>query len=146
MMFPDIIGQMPPLEFSETELDQPVSVNEIGGVATVRELIAEKASSKIRELFDIAEATIGVRVRPVKQLDRNELKIVAIALLESSDPKKRVASLGGGDYSTGELVGEVERGTPMGQKIIRGVRLNGILVESAIDAGKIRPRLHTLGR
>ena len=143
-MRPDLVSQMPPLEFSKAELDQPVSMSDGGGVATVRHLIAEKGSDTIRQMFDIWDR-VTVHVRPVSQLDRNALKEVAIALLKSSDPRKRVTSIGGGDYTPSELMSEVERETSMGRKIIRGVRLNGILVETAVASGKIKPRSYNLG-
>ncbi len=139
-MLPEIASQMPALEFGNRELDEPISLNEQGGIATVRELIADRAPASIREMFRI-NIRAGSHVRPIDQLDGNALKAVAVALLKVSDPRRRVASMGGGDFDTDQLMGEVERGTPMGQKIVRGVRLNGLLVESAVTSGKIRPRV-----
>lgn len=137
MMAPET---MPPLEFSQSELNDPISLNEKGEIVTVRGLIAEMAPPTIRKMFDINERYTTSHVQPVTRLDRNALKAVAIALLKTSDPHERVTSISGGDYSPSELIREVKHETRMGQKIIRGVRLNGLLVESAVASGNIKLR------
>jgi hypothetical protein len=139
VMLPGILEEMPPIEFAEAELDQPISLDDKGIIITVRQLIAARAPSEIREIFHIA-AAIDSHIRPVGHLNYDDLKLLAKAVLEASDRERRVAGLGGGDFSTSQLRDEVERESPMGEKIIRSVRLNGLTVESAVERGKIKPK------
>lgn len=135
------LPEMPPLELSHSELNNPVSLTVHGEIVTVRGLIAEKGTPAIRRMFDINGRETTNNIRPVNRLDRGALKVLAIAMLKRSSPQERVMSISGGDYGPSDLIREVENETRMGQKIIRGVRLNGMLVENAIEAGRIRPRL-----
>ena len=139
-MLPGILDEMAPIEFTGAELDQPISLDDRGAVATVRQLIAERAPPEVREIFRIASA-VGSHIQPISHLDRDALKILAKAVLEASDREKRVTGLASGDFSSSQLRDEVERESPIGEKILRSVRLNGLAVESAVERGKVRPKL-----
>jgi hypothetical protein len=139
-MLADIIKEMGFVELDASELEQPISVTDRGSVATVGDLIEEKAPAGIRAMFGLVSAHVGEHVQPVAKLDPNELRRVATEMLQKSDPAHRVAAIGLGDYSTKELIDEVARGTAMGERILDAVRLNGVLVEKAVASGKIRPR------
>ena len=137
-MLSDIIKEMEVLELDRSELDQPISVTDRGSVATVGDLIAEKASDDVRAMFGAVAAHVGEHVQPVTWLAPEDLRRVATEMLEKSDPAYHVAAIGLGDYSTKELIDEVARGTAMGERIIDAVRLNGALIESAVTHGKVR--------
>jgi hypothetical protein len=141
-MFANIVRHMDVVEFDLADLDQPISVTNKGTVATVGDLIAERAPVGVRAMFGPAAARVSDHVRPVNKLDPQSLRLVAMEVLRKSDPRERVAAIGLGDYTPQELLGEVERGTVMGARIVDAVRLNGLFVEQAITSGKIRPREH----
>lgn len=141
-MFTDIIKHMQVVELGPSELDQPISVTSKGAVATVRDLIAEKAPASIRSMFGAAKVRTGDHVQPVSTLDPEALRIVAAETLRKSDPNHRIAAIGLGDYTPQELIKEVEGGTVMGALIVDAVRLSGLLVEQAITSGKIKPRAY----
>jgi hypothetical protein len=141
-MFADIVKHMQVVELEPSELDQPISITTKGHVATVRDLIADKAPSNVRSMFAGTEVRQVDHVRPVCKLDPSALRIVATETLRKSDPKHRVAAIGLGEYTPQELIKEVERGSVMGARIVDAVRLSGLLVEQAIMSGKIKPKIN----
>jgi hypothetical protein len=141
-MLANLLKHMKVVEFGDAELKQPISVTNRGTVATVKDLIAESAPEEVRAMFGTAATTAGGHVRPVSKLDPQSLRRVALAVLQQSNPAERVAVIGLGDYTTNELVEEVNHGTVMGARIVDAVRLNGLFMERAIASGAIRPREH----
>ncbi len=138
-MFAEIVKHMEAVEFTVSELDQPVSITEKGGVATVRDLIADQAPATVRLQFS-GVAPTGEHVRSVGQLDTEALKRITTEVLRQSDPDRRVAAIGLGDYSPLQLIEEVQRETVVGARVVNAVRLNGLFIEKAVQNGKIKPR------
>jgi hypothetical protein len=136
----DIIKTISVFELGASELDQPISVTDKGDVATIRQLIAERAPDGVRAMFGAAASPAGAHVLPVDKLDRQSLRRVAIEVLRKSDSHERVAVGLLGDYTPQRLIEEVERGTIVGRQITDAVRLNGALIERAVKNGKIRPK------
>jgi hypothetical protein len=135
-----VINHMAPIEFDRAELDQPVSLTERGGIATVGNLIAERAPQSIRALFGKAAPNCAAHVRPVNSLPHKALQRLAIEIVRRSDPTHRVAAIGLGDYSRDELVEQIDQNTAVGSRIIDAIRLRSAFVEAAVTAGKIRPK------
>jgi hypothetical protein len=139
-MLDDIIKKMAVVELEPSELAQPISLTDKGDVATVGDLIAEKAPNGIRAMFGMTAAPTSEHVREVGHLSFDALKRVATEMLRRVEPAQRVAAIGLGDYSPQELIEEVDRGTAMGARIVDAVRLNGVFLEAAVANGKVRPK------
>jgi hypothetical protein len=140
-MFANIVKHMDVMEFSSSELEQPISVMSGGGpIATVRDLIAAKAPTDVKALFGAADAKVSSQhVEAVAQLDPPSLRRVAVDMLRRSNPNHRVVAIGLGQYTPEQLIDEVEHGTVAGERVIEAVRLNGLFVEEAVTNGKVRP-------
>jgi len=129
------------IELTPSELDQPISIKTDGSLATVRDLIAEKAPSEVRAMFGAVatEATSHLHVTSVAELDISSLRRVAVEVLQKSNPDHHVVAIGLGEYTPQQLIREVECDTLMGARVIDAVRMNGLFIEQAITTGKIRP-------
>jgi hypothetical protein len=142
-MFANIMKHMHTVELTADELEQPISVMTGGAVATIRDLIAEKAPSEVRAMFGTAAAEAsGQHIKSVGTLDPPSLRRVAVEVLQKSDPDHRVAAIGLGEYTPKELIDEVQHQTVMGTRVVEAVRLSGLFMEDAVTTGKIRPKQH----
>lgn len=122
-MFTELLKYASVTELDEDRLDEPISVNAKNPdeIATVRDLLRDPSS-----------------VRPVRELDQSQLCRVVLALLARLNGNKRFASIG--ELSPQQLSDEVRNNTVMGSKFLEAVRLSGLMMEAAIQAGKVRPR------
>ena len=139
-MFANILKRMKVVELGDADLRQPISVTDRGELATVGNLIAEKAPPGVRDLFGSTASYVGAHIKPVNKLPPTDLRRVAVEVLERADPTRRVAAIGSGPYSSRQLIREVEEQSAMGTRIVDAIRLNGVFVETAITSGKIRPK------
>ena len=143
----NLLDKMGFLAFDNSELDQAISINRKGGIATVRDLVAEKCSDEIKAAFRAAFDDTCMPDAPqsptvsINQLEFEDLKRVAIAVVQKSDfTGKVISTTNGHTYNQQQLIQEIEQGTSMGTRIMHAVRLDGILTEKALEAGKVRPR------
>jgi hypothetical protein len=139
-VFGELLRRMDIVELDESELVQPISVTEHGDMATVANLIAEKAPPDIRGLFGASATPLQDHIKPIENLVPADLRRVAVTVLERADPTRRVAAMSLGHFSRQELIQEVENYSAMGSRIIDAIRLNGLLVENAITNGQVRPK------
>jgi hypothetical protein len=139
-MLYELLKHMQELEFDDSELEEPVSLNERGSIATVRDLLAERAPVATLALFRIESPQSPSHVRPIETLEPWALRRVACELLKHVDSRKRVIAPGLGSYSPSQLIDEIERGTAIGTKVVQAVRSDCLLIEQAIATGKARPK------
>jgi hypothetical protein len=143
-MLAEIMKKIQVFELAASELDQPISVTSRGTVATVRDIIAEKATKEVRAMFGIAAAAAGNHVLPIAELDSQSLRYVATEVLRKTDSQHRVAFGLYGSYTTQQLIDEVDDPkSVVGKQITEAVRLNGEFIESAITSGKARPQVES---
>jgi len=77
------------------------------------------------------------RVRPVSDLNKDELRMVAAEVFKRSDPGKKLGIIGKGSYSRDELVVEIQRGSALGDQLVGSNRHYAQLLEKAIRTGKV---------
>jgi hypothetical protein len=112
-MFGGIIQNMDPLQVSDQELGRPFTLNTEGKVASLGDWMDQEAPQSVRVAFHRGHGRKIPRVRSVADLDDEGLRQLTVAVLKAADPRKKVAIVGRGDYSPGELVREVERDTEL---------------------------------
>jgi len=136
-MFQELLDKTE-LTIDERELQLPVSVDETGSIVTLAELVDEKAPVAVRRALGRWPSEPRHRqVRQVRNLSSDELRVLAEATLEVSDPTANAAIVGQGDFSTKELLDEVRRETDVGRRLVEAVRTHSLFIESAIEAGKV---------
>jgi len=141
-MFSEILENMKPVELGSADLEQAVSLNGKGEVATLRDWIADRAPTRVQAAFSKVThlSAPSDHVLSVRDMDRDALKKLTAIMVARSDPDKQIAAVGLGDYSPQQMVEEVQRGTALGMRLVEAVRLNALFIETAVTEGKIRPR------
>src|SRR5690242_16584616 len=100
------------------------------------ELIASQSPSLAQELG----LNIGEPVRPIKevgQLSADELRCVVRARLEQNEGTTRLAVLGQGVFSIGDILEQIEAGTDLGHRVLEVEKQNITLLEGLVKLGKI---------
>ena len=119
-------------------LDEPFSLNENGQIATVGDWMDQEAPESVRIAFGRnLEVRPQSRVRPVSDLNKDELRMVAAEVFKRSDPGKKLGIIGKGSYSRDELVVEIQRGSALGDQLVGSNRHYAQLLEKAIRTGKV---------
>ena len=138
-LFKGLLEHMEGIELAESDLEQPLSCNEDGEVARLRDWIDQEAPEKVRVALGRAGARPPTtRVKSVNELNEGELIKLTVYVLEQSDPNERLAFVGLGDFDQRELIEQVKGMTDVGHRMIQAVKLHALFLERALKDGKIK--------
>lgn len=141
-MFESIIKHLDQdVEIDEQELATPVTFDVLGDVVTVKGLVSleepMKGSRTVRATWAPAESASP---REVGDLDRDEVRRLAIETVRSAPKDLALGSIGRGSFSTDDLEREIEQGTEVGERFVEAVRDHSIFLQEAVRAGRVSVR------
>lgn len=110
---------------------------------SLREFIAARSDAApvatVATAFGINPHKMGRRVARVADLPQADLTEVVCARLSQSGTGRQLGVLQGGTYSIPDVIVQVRKGSPLGQRIIEAEKRSLELIEEAVLRGILRP-------
>lgn len=145
MVFQELLERMDIIFLEKEELKQVFSVDSSGHLATLGDFMAQNAPPQVQAAFGITPESVSPQVkengavRSVCTLDEHELIPIVEAYLDTMPHDETLEIIGQGSFTVDQLRQEVEKHSPIGERLIEIIRHHNMFVEEAVKKGKIRP-------